>query len=120
MHGTAVAADQVVVVVTDTIFEPGRGTCGLDAPQQTLVDEGAERVVHGLAGNRADVGTHDVGKRVGGRVRMPGDRAQDREALSGDLQAVLAEQLGGLDRRIGRHVAQSETKTGQCQEFGIV
>src|SRR5207237_5216133 len=47
-HPVAGSADEVVVVVTDPVLGAGRRPGGLDAPEETLVGEGREDVVHRL------------------------------------------------------------------------
>ena len=42
----ATSADQMVVVVTDTVLIPGRGARRLDTAYHVLLDEGGECVVH--------------------------------------------------------------------------
>ena len=62
------ATDEVVVVVVDPIFVSGRRPRRLDAPDETLVGQRPERVVHGLARDRPDVGPHAFLDVVGGDV----------------------------------------------------
>jgi hypothetical protein len=47
-HPAAGSADEVVVVVTDPILVAGRRPGRLDAPEEALVGEGREGVVHRL------------------------------------------------------------------------
>jgi hypothetical protein len=53
--GAALAADQMMVVVTHPVFVPGCGTRRLDTSKQTFVDEHTERVVDGLSRDRSDL-----------------------------------------------------------------
>ncbi len=48
-HGAALTTDQVVVVVADSGFVPGRRSSGLDPANQFLVDQHGHGVVHRLA-----------------------------------------------------------------------
>ena len=64
-HGAAASTDQVMVVVTDSILVAGRRSGRLDPADEVLVDQDAERVVHRLAGDRADDGADVVGQLVG-------------------------------------------------------
>ena len=91
-HPAAGSADEVVVVVADPVLVAGRRPGRLDAPEEALVGEDAEGVVHRLARDRTDLGPHDAVDVVGGAVRPVGHRPQDGQALGRDLQAVLAEQ----------------------------
>ena len=51
----------------------------------------------------ADLGPHDLVDVVGGAVRSVGHRAQHRQALGRDLQAVLAEQRTVVDGWVPQH-----------------
>ena len=72
---------------------------GLDAPQDALLDQDAEGVVHGLARDGADLGPDQLGHAVGGDVRVFGHHAQDGQALGGHLEAVFVEESD----RVGVH-----------------
>ena len=85
------AADEVVVVVPDAALVAGGGAGGLDAPDDPLVDEDTERVVHGLPGDGAEFAANGLGHTVGGDVRGVADGTEDREPLCGDLQAAAAQ-----------------------------
>ena len=67
-----------------------------------------EGVVHRLAGDRADLGPHDLVDVVGGAVRSVGHRPQHGQALGRDLQAVATQQRVVVDlvavNRRRRHV----------------
>jgi hypothetical protein len=89
----------VVVVVADPILVSGGRSGGLDAADETLLDEGAECVVHGSARHRSDVGADAVGDLVCGRVGSVGYRAEHCETLRGDVEPAFAEQAG----RVGVH-----------------
>ena len=69
------SADQVMMVVTHTSLEPGRGSSRLDTADEVRVDHHAECVVHRLArdrpDHRADVLGQLVGRRVGARRHSP-------------------------------------------------
>jgi hypothetical protein len=54
-HAAAGAADQMVVVVADPILVPCRRTGGLDPSDQPVLGQDAQRVVHRLPGDDADV-----------------------------------------------------------------
>lgn len=84
----------MVVVVADTIFEAGRRTGRLDAPEDPFGDQQAERVVHRLQRDRADLGPDGLGNRVGGDVRLPRDGPQDSQPLGCDLNTELAKEIG--------------------------
>ena len=82
-------ADEVVVVVADAVLVPGRRAGGLDAPEQPLLGERPEHVVHRLARDGAERGPHDLLDLVGGAVRRGVHRPQHRDALRRHLQPAL-------------------------------
>lgn len=92
-HRFARPTDQMMVVVTDTIFVPSRRSCRLDSTDEVLVYQYAERVVDSLARNGAEVGSNIVGKFVGRGVSMRRKSSHDRKALGSDLHPVVTEQL---------------------------
>ena len=81
--------------------EPG----GLDAPEQPLVGEHGERVVHRLLRDRAQLGGDPGVDLVGGAVGVLRHDPEDGQALGGDLQTVLAEE--GADVLVGGHGAHA-------------
>ena len=91
-HAAADSTDQVMVVVADSILEAGRRAGRLDAADQAFGDQDVQRVVHRLEGNGPDLGADDLGHPIGRDVRLGGDRTEDRQALSGDLNAVRAQE----------------------------
>ena len=86
----------MVMVVADTIFEPGGRSGRLNATNQTLRDEQGERVVHRLQRDGADFRAHDLGDGVGGDVRLGGHGSKHGQPLRRDLNAALTEKFGGL------------------------
>src|SRR5262249_52463386 len=55
---SAGATDQVMVVVTNTILVEGRRSGGLDAPEESPLDQHPEGVVHRLSRDGADLGAN--------------------------------------------------------------
>src|SRR5262245_54154455 len=55
---SAGATDQVVVVVANAILVECRRAGGLDAPEESLLDQHAEGVVHRLSRDGADLGAN--------------------------------------------------------------
>ena len=98
-HAAADSADQMVVVVADAILEARRRSGGLNAPDEALGDQDAERVVHRLQRDGADLGPDGLGHGVGRDVGLTGDRPQHRQSLGRDLNAVLTKKVS----RIGGH-----------------
>ncbi len=93
---SAGSADKVVMVVADAVLIAGRGTDRLDAPDQSLLDQDGQGVVHRLAGDGADLAPGRLGDAVRRHVRLGRHRAQDGQALRRDLQPVLSQQGRGI------------------------
>ena len=89
-HHVARPTDQMVVIVTDSIFVSRGGSSWLDSTNEVLVDQDAQRVVDSLARNRTENGPDIVSQLVGGGMSMGRKCPHDRKALSGDLHAVVA------------------------------
>ncbi len=89
-HQSAVTTDQVVMVVTDSLLVAGRRPGRLDTPDEALVDQNAEGVVHPLARDGTDLGPDHLRYIVCGAVRSFGHRPQDGQPLGRDLDTVLA------------------------------
>src|SRR5262245_40295269 len=88
-HAAAVAADQMVMVVAYAILVARRRAGRLDTADETLGDQQAERVVHRLQGDGADLGANGLGHAVGGDVRLPRHGPQHGEPLSSYLDAAF-------------------------------
>ena len=101
-HAAADATDQMMVVVADPILEAGRRAGGLDAADQAFGDQEAQRVVHRLERDGADLGPDDLGHAIGGDVGLAADRAEDRQTLGRDLNAARAKERR-LIRSHGRY-----------------
>jgi len=89
----------MVVVVAYPILEASSRPGGLNAADQAFGNQNAERVVHRLKRNGADLGSDDVRHDVGRDVGLTGDRPQDSQSLGRDLNAALAQEVCGV-----RHV----------------
>lgn len=85
------AADHVVVMIPDPIFVAGRRTGRLDAPDEALLNQEAERVVNRLARDGSDIGTHILGDGVCRAVGATRNRSQHGQALGCNLDAAFAE-----------------------------
>ena len=90
-HRAADPADDVVVVVADSILVASDRAARLDAAHEIPLDEHAEGVVHRLTGDRAELRPDDVGEFLGRCVRMFGDRTHYADALCGDLETTIAQ-----------------------------
>ena len=55
-------------------------------------DQDAERVVHRLERDGADLGPDGLGHRIGRDVGLTGDRPQDSQSLRRDLNAALTKE----------------------------
>jgi hypothetical protein len=77
-----------MVIVSDAILVQGRGANRLNAPNETLLSEHPESVVHGLARDRPNLSAGNLDNTIGGDVRANRDSPKDSEALGGDLKSV--------------------------------
>ena len=84
----------MMVVVADPILEARCRPGGLNAPDETFGHQDTKGVVHRLERDGADLGPSDLGDAVGRDVRLPRDGPQDGQALGGDLNATLTEEVG--------------------------
>jgi hypothetical protein len=87
----------MMVVIADAIFETSWRTGGLNAPKQAPGNQHAQRVVHGLERNGADLRPDNVGHAVGRNVRLCGDRPKDRQSLGRDLYAAITKEVCPVD-----------------------
>src|SRR3954453_95131 len=94
----ASATDQVVVVVPDAILVEGRRPGGLDAPDESLLDQHPEGVVHRLPGDGADLGANVLGDVVGCAVGPTRHRPQHGQALGRHLDTLFAKEVGWIAR----------------------
>jgi DNA ligase D len=93
---TADATDQVVMVVADPRFESGRGSRWLNATDESLANEDAERVIYRLQRDGADFASNRLRHRIGCDVGLSGDHAVHGQSLRRDLQSSLAQARSGI------------------------
>ena len=103
------AADQVMVVVADSIFVAGRRAGGLNAADQALGDQHAERVVHGLKRDGADLGSYDLGDGIRRDVGLTGHGAEDGQSLGRHLNSTLSKGVSRVDGHSGMLVQIMES-----------
>jgi hypothetical protein len=89
----------MMVIVTDARFETRRRPRRLDAPDDAFANQDAQRVVHRLQRDRANLGAYGVGHAVRGDMRMPRHCSQHSQSLRRDLKTMLSKKL----RRVGDH-----------------
>ena len=80
------------MIVPDAILVAGRRTGRLQAPDEALVGERGEDVVHRLMGDRPDLAAYEVADVVGRAVRLLGHRPQHCQPLGRHLHPVPPEQ----------------------------
>src|SRR5207237_9433239 len=97
------SADEVVMVVANPVLVASRRPGGLDAPEEALLGENAEGVVHRLAGHGTELGPHDLVDVVRGAVWSAGHRPQHSHPLGRDLQTVLTEERIVVNRGLPGH-----------------
>ena len=79
----------MVMVVADAILEPRRGSGGLNAADEAFGHQDAERVVHRLQRDRADLGPHGLSDSVGSDVRLSRYGPQNSQSLRRHLDAAV-------------------------------
>jgi hypothetical protein len=109
----ACATDQVVVVVTDTILVEGRRSGGLDATDESLLDQDPKGIVHRLSGDGADLGANVLGDVVGRAVGPTRHRPQHGQALGRDLDTMFAKEVGWISSHL-RIVVRFWTLSSVC------
>jgi hypothetical protein len=92
----------MMVVVPDPILEASRRPGGLNAPDETLGNQDAERVVHRLERDDTDFDPDDLGHAVGRDVRPTRDRPQYGQPLGRELNTALAKQIS----RVSGHMTE--------------
>ena len=103
----------MVVIVTHSILIKDRRPGGLDAPDEALLGQDPEGVVHRLSRDGTDLGANVLGdffRRTMGPTRH---RPKHGQALSRDLDTVFAKDFGW----IVRHNLIDMSKDGLCQEI---
>src|SRR3954453_13676265 len=92
-----------MVVVANPVLVAGRRPGRLDAPEEALVGESREGVVHRLTRDGSDLGAYDRVDVVRCAVRSVGHRPQNSKTLGRHLQAVPAEQRTVVHGRLPGH-----------------
>jgi hypothetical protein len=108
-------ANDVVVIVIDPVFVPGRRTRRLDTPDEAIVGQNAQGVVHRLTRHSSDISPNDLFDLVRGAVRPGGHRPQNGQTLSRYLNAVLAKEVGRDRGYFPEHKLDSYSDSGLCQ-----
>lgn len=85
---TALATDEVVMVVAHAVLVESWRANWLNSTDQTLVDQEAEGVVHRLARDCSDVGLRCLGDVFRCAVGLVGHRSENGEPLRGDVESV--------------------------------
>ena len=104
---TADAADQMMMVVADASFEAGRRTRWLNATENALAHQQAERVVDRLERDCTDLGPDNRSYDVRCGMRMGRDRSQHRKALCCDLNAVETQEFSRVVGHDWSRICQS-------------
>jgi hypothetical protein len=90
----------MVMVVAHPILEASGGPGGLNAPDQALGRQDAERVVDRLQRNGPDLGPDDIRDGIGRDMGMTRDRPKDGQPLGGHLNAALPKELSQIDGHV--------------------
>ncbi len=88
----------MMMVVADTALVTGGRPGGLNAADDALLGQHSQCVVHRLSRNGADLSANVLGHVVGRAMRPLRHRPQHRQALSCDLDTVLAKCAGKIVR----------------------
>jgi hypothetical protein len=92
-HQAAVTTDQVVMVIAYSVFISGNGTGRLYATNETLFNEDAQRVVHGLARDRTNSRPHSLDQFVGRCMWVRRDSFTYCQSLRCDVYTTVAHLL---------------------------
>jgi hypothetical protein len=87
-NNAASSTNEVMVIVSDAVLVQGRGANRLDAPNEALLCEHSERVVHRLARDRPDFVPGNFYNAISRDVRANRHCSKNGEALSCDLESV--------------------------------
>ena len=97
------------MVVADTILETRRRACWLDAPEKTLRNQHAQRVVHGLKRDRPDLGAHGFRDSISRGVGVGRNRPENCQPLRRDLDSALAEKFGRVGHSVRHYIPIMES-----------
>ena len=84
-HDRAASANEVMVVVANSVFITCRRSGRLDSANKTLFGHNRQAVVDRLTRDRTDLGYGSIMYFVSCRVGLSGDRLEDRYALRRDV-----------------------------------
>jgi hypothetical protein len=85
-----------MMVVGDARLVQGRGSGGLNAPNDALLDEYAEGVVYRLTRDGPDLRIGQLGDSIRGDMRLTRYGSQDSQALRRDMESVFAKKVRGF------------------------
>lgn len=88
-RGSAASANDMMVIVADSVLVQSGRLSRLNAPNHSLIDQDPERVVHGLSRDGTDIGSGFLGDFVCRAVGSPRNRPEYGQALGRHLQSVL-------------------------------
>lgn len=114
-RATTGPANDVVVIVIHPVLVPRRRTRRLDTPDEAIVGQNAQSVVHRLTRHSSDISPYDLFDLVCRAVRPGGDRPQDGQTLSRYLNTALAKEVGRDRGYFPEHKLDSYSNSGLCQ-----
>jgi hypothetical protein len=79
-----------MMIVTDAILVQGGRTGGTNPPDDSLLGQDPQGVIHRLSRNGTDLGANRVGNVIGRTVRLLGHGPQHRNPLSRNLESMLS------------------------------
>ncbi|MFM1916975.1 MAG: hypothetical protein RJB01_490, partial [Actinomycetota bacterium] len=123
---TALAADDVVVIVINPSLITSHGALRLNSADDAAITECVERVIHRLLGHRSEFVLGAMDNLVRRGVGVSADCVDDRDALGGDVHPVRTEQgaypvgLAGHGRRLGQNLDSVKIlRVEDVQDFAI-
>jgi hypothetical protein len=97
----------MVMIVANPIFEEGRRSGRLNAPDQPFGRQKRQRVVYRLQRDGADLSPDHFSDGLSRTVRSPRDRAQHGQPLRGDVDAAPTKKVGCIGGHCGMSLPQS-------------
>jgi hypothetical protein len=90
------AANEMVVIISDAILKASRRPRRLNPPDQPLLCQHPEGVVHRLPRNGSNLSTNLNGHIIRRRMRPAGYRPQHSHTLGCDLETISPQKFGGI------------------------
>jgi hypothetical protein len=96
LHPAAHAADQMVVIVPNPILIPRRRPGRLNAPDEPLLRQDSEGIVHPLPRDGPNLGAHVLGNGIRRPMGTPRHRPKHGQSLRRHLDTMVSKRLGRI------------------------